>query len=273
MALGGAVAAVGTGVAIASSYLVRNDESQHIVVDRVQIPVKNLGPELEGFTIAVLADFHLYPFTQLDLIYKAVEIANSLKSNLTVMLGDFVWHDVDAIWDLAPVLAGLNAQHGVYSIVGNHDLWTDVKIVTAGLTKSGLSILKNEGFPITVGNSSFYLAGLDDGWSGNPNLNAAMSNWSEGMPTILLLHEPDLADTYSKDERIVLQLSGHSHAGQIRFPRTGALILPYLGRKYDMGLFNVNNMWVYTNRGIGVTNEPVRYNCPPEITEITLVRA
>ena len=273
MAISGAMAAVGTGVAVTSSYLVRNDESQDIVVDRVQIPVKDLGPELEGFTIAVLADFHLYPFTKLDLINKAVEIANSLNPDLTVMLGDYVWHDVEAIWDLAPVLAGLNAQHGVYSIIGNHDIWTDVNIVTAGLTKSGLPILKNQGLPITVGNSSFYLAGLDDGWSGNPNLDAAMANWSEGMPTVLLLHEPDLADTYSKDERIVLQLSGHTHAGQIRFPGVGALILPYLGWKYDMGLYNVNNMWLYTNRGIGVTNEPVRYNCPPEITEIKLVRA
>ena len=273
MALGGAMAVVGAGVAVASAHIIRNDESQHIVVDTVQIPVKNLGAELEGFTIAVLADFHLYPLTKIELIHQAVAIANNLQPDLTVILGDYVWHEVEAIWDLAPALAGLNAKHGVFSIIGNHDIWTDIDIVTAGLTKSGLEILKNEGFPITVGKSSFYLAALDDGWSGNPDINAAMANWSEGQPTVLLLHEPDLADTYSKDKRIVLQLSGHSHAGQIRFPRVGALILPYLGWKYDMGLYNVNDMWLYTNRGIGVTNEPIRYNCPPEVTEIKLVRA
>jgi predicted MPP superfamily phosphohydrolase len=75
------------------------------------------------------------------------------------------------------------------------------------------------------------------------------------------------------DQRISLQLSGHSHGGQIRFPFVGALVYPYLSWKYPMGLYNVNGMWLYTNRGLGTTNIPLRVNCAPEITELTLTRA
>jgi predicted MPP superfamily phosphohydrolase len=100
-----------------------------------------------------------------------------------------------------------------------------------------------------------------------------MQDMTPGAVTVLISHEPDLADKYSLDKRIALQLSGHSHGGQVRFPGIGAMILPYLAWKYDYGLYRVNDMWLYTNRGLGVTNEPVRFNCPPEVTEITLIRA
>jgi predicted MPP superfamily phosphohydrolase len=90
---------------------------------------------------------------------------------------------------------------------------------------------------------------------------------------VLLLHEPDLADFVSRDGRVSLQLSGHTHGGQVRLPGIGAFILPYLGRKYDYGLYRVNQMWLYTNGGIGTISIPVRYNCPPEITEIILTSA
>jgi predicted MPP superfamily phosphohydrolase len=265
------VAVLGTTVAAASTYLYLNDESQQLTVEQIQIPIKNLKPGLEGFTIALLADFHLYPLTQLDLIRRAVTMTNDLKPDLTVLLGDYVWHEEEAIFDLAPVLAGLDAKHGVFAAIGNHDIWTNVELIKRAFNEVRLPYMINEGLPLTAGNSTLYLAALDDGWSGQPDLNAALDNRPGDAPVVLLYHEPDLADETSLDGRVALQLSGHSHGGQIRLPRKGALILPYLSWKYDMGLYNVNGMWLYTNRGIGVTNEPVRYNCPPEITLITLV--
>ncbi|MDM8531468.1 metallophosphoesterase [Anaerolineales bacterium HSG25] len=265
--------AIAGGIVAASSYFYVNNESQSLVVEQIQIPLKGLGSALEGFKIVQLSDFHLRPFTQIDLIQEAVRISNSLKPDLVVLTGDYVWYEVEAIFDLTLTLAALQAKHGVYSTMGNHDLWTDVGIVRQGFDEVGLPILDNQGLVITEGKDSLYIAGLDDGWSGKPDLRTAMSDWQEGMPVVLLMHEPDLADKYSLDGRIGLQLSGHTHGGQIRFPGIGAVILPYLGWKYDMGLYQVRDMWLYTNRGIGVTNEPVRYNCPPEITEFILVGA
>ena len=131
--------------------------------------------------------------------------------------------------------------------------------------------MKNKGVTLSINNTPLYLAGVDDGWSGRPDLPAALANRPAGTTTVLLAHEPDLADTFSRDQRVSLQISGHSHGGQIRFPGIGAFILPYLGRKYDRGLYRVNEMWLYTNRGLGNIIEPVRFNCAPEVTEITLV--
>jgi predicted MPP superfamily phosphohydrolase len=271
--MGGSLAIAGT-LAFSTFYLLKNDESQDIVVERVTLPVKGLAPSLEGFTITLLGDFHLYPYTQLNLVKESVAISNALNPDLVVLVGDYVWHDLDAIYDLAPVLAGLNAKHGVYAIMGNHDYWTNVDVIKAALAEAGLPYIINEGLTIAEGKGSFYLAGLDDGWSGEPDLAAALDGSAAEEPVVLLVHEPDLADDYALNPRVAVQLSGHSHGGQIRFPRLGgALILPFLGRKYDYRLYQVQDMWLYTNPGIGVTNEPLRVNCPPEVTLFTLVRA
>lgn len=263
---------IGGGLVATTSYLVANDESQDPVVDRVPIEIKNLHPALEGFTILLMTDFHLYPLTQPDLIVRSVEIANSLKADLVVLTGDYVWRYLDAIDELAPILAMLDARHGVFSTLGNHDYWLDAGVIKDTMEKSGLPVLVNQGVPIQQGEGTLYLAGLDDGWSGNPDLDATLDGAPADAPVVLLCHEPDLADEFSLDGRVSLQLSGHTHGGQIRVPGVGALILPYLGRKYDLGLYKVNDMLLYTNRGIGVISEPVRYNCPPEITQIVLVR-
>jgi predicted MPP superfamily phosphohydrolase len=269
----GGVALAG-GLAASTAYLYARDESQDPVVEDVSIPLPRLGPGLEGTTIVQISDFHLYPHTKPPLVRQAVEMANSLRPDLVVLTGDYVWHEAEVIYDLIPILAGLDARLGVYSILGNHEIWTDVNVVKGAFREAGLPILENRGLSIAGGGGDvFYLAGLDDGWSGHPDLDAALEGAPAGAPVVLLYHEPDLADNIAPDGRVALQLSGHSHGGQIRFPHLGPLILPPLGRKYNMGLYRLGHMWLYTNRGLGCTNEPIRYNCAPEVTRLTLVRA
>jgi len=265
--------AVGAGLITATSYLAINDESQDPVVDRIPLAIKNLHPNLEGFTIVQITDVHLYPMTQPDLIEKSVIMANGLNPDLVVLTGDYVWQELDAIDELAPILAGLNAKYGVFSTLGNHDYWLDADVITGAMESAGLPVLINQGLSIQHGKGTIYIAGLDDGWSGKPDLNKTLDRADPTEPVILLCHEPDLADRYSLDGRVNVQLSGHTHGGQIRIPGIGALILPYLGRKYDLGLYRVNDMLLYTNRGLGVISEPVRLNCPPEISQFILNRA
>jgi len=218
-----------------------------------------------------MSDFHLYPYTQPELVKQAVELCNMRKADLVVLTGDFVWLKVEAIFELTSILSGLQTKHGIYAVIGNHDIWTNVEVVLAGFDRQRIPVLINQGLPISVGKGSFYLAGLDDGQSGHPDLQGALKDAAPGEPVVLLFHEPDLADEVSLDGRVSLQLSGHTHGGQVRLPGIGAFILPHLGRKYDYGLYRVNQMWLYTNGGIGTISVPVRFNCPPEITEITLV--
>ncbi|KAA3665491.1 MAG: metallophosphoesterase [Chloroflexi bacterium] len=245
-------------------------EAKQLVVEHIQIRVKNIKTALEGFRIVQLSDIHLYPYTQLDFVQETVTIANSLQPDLIVLTGDYVLQTAEAIFEVAPVLASLNAKYGVFSILGNHDLWTDAEIVRLGLKEQRLPLLENEGIGLTVNGEPIYLAGVADGWGGQPDLSLALGKVQSEALTILLAHEPDLADQFSMDGRISVQLSGHSHGGQVRLPLIGAPILPYLGQKYDQGLYKVNDMWLYTTRGIGLL-APVRINCPPEITEITLL--
>ena len=259
------------GLAIAgSTYLYLNNESHKLVIERIPIPLTNLDPALEGFRVVQISDIHLYPLTKSDLVKRAVEIANKLNPDLTVLTGDYVWRDVEAMFELAPILAGLNARYGVFACLGNHDIWTDVEVVLAGLKEAGLPVLINEGLAIPVGKGELFLAGLDDAWSGAPSLKTALQGAPPGAPVVLLAHEPDPADRYSQDERVSLHLAGHSHGGQIRFPMIGPVVCPSrFGVRFASGLFHIEPTVMPVSRGISGVHT-LRFNCPPEISLLEL---
>lgn len=262
-------AVAGVSGYVYGSYL----EANWLEVKRLSLPVSGLPPAAEGLRVVQLSDFHLRPVTQIEHLRNAVALANSLRPDLTVLTGDYVTDHAEDIVELAPALGGLNAKLGVFAILGNHDLWTDRKIVTHYLEAAGLPVLVNRGVDLPVAGGALRLAGLDDAWSGQPDLNAALAGCPVGAPAILLAHEPDFADDWSQDPRVAVQLSGHSHGGQVRLPGRGALALPPFGRKYDYGLYRVRATWLYTNAGLGLAVPGLRLNCRPEVTEITLVRA
>jgi hypothetical protein len=265
---------VTAGYAIAGAGLFqygKHIEPEWVVVEQVRLPVENLKPDLEGFKIVQLSDIHIDGYTQIDVIERAIAIVNDLEADLIVLTGDYVQHRAEPIRELAPILNQLKATYGLFAILGNHELWTDAPLIRDNLERTVCPVLVNEGVTLQVGAAMLYLAGVDDCWSGRPDLPAALATLPAGVPAVLLAHEPDFADSFSRDQRISLQLSGHSHGGQVRLPGYGALILPQYGQKYDQGLYNVNGMWLYTNRGLGLGPVPHRINCPPEVTEITLV--
>lgn len=249
----------------------RTNEIRWLVEEFVEIPVKNLPPALEGFTIVQLTDMHLRPYTQVEHIQRAVEKTNALKPDLVVLTGDYVWHDEEDILDLVPVLAGLNAHHGIFAVMGNHDIKTDPVLIEETFVKHGIPVLRNDALDLQHGSGVLHLAGIDDGWLGQPDINTTLGKLRGNKPVVLLAHEPDMIDWYAHDARISLQLSGHTHGGQVQLKPGKPFIRPHLGRKYVQGLYRVNQSWVYTSRGIGSTGLPIRRNCAPEITHVTLV--
>ena len=114
------------------------------------------------------------------------------------------------------------------------------------------------------------MGGVDDVWSGIARLDVVLEKLPEDGAAILLAHEPDFADASAATGRFDLQISGHTHGGQVVVPFYGAPILPYLGQRYPAGLYQVGDMLQYTNRGVGMARIPIRINCPPEITLFTL---
>jgi len=111
---------------------------------------------------------------------------------------------------------------------------------------------------------------VDDVWERHADLEKALKGVPTGATVVLLAHEPDYADEVAADGRVSLQLSGHSHGGQVRLPFIGPPFLPYLGRKYPAGLYRVGEMWLYVNRGVGLVRPAVRFNCRPEVTLLRL---
>ncbi len=264
--LAGASVIGATGVGAYSTLI----ETQWVDIERVTVRSPLLPSAFDGLRIAQLSDIHLFPYTELSLVERAVAEIQAWQPDLVALTGDYVYTDPEAAFELGPVLAKLNPKFGVFAVLGNHDLWTDDRVVTRGFEASGIPMLRNQAVTLTQSNQQLQVVGLDDAWQGQPDLNKALDMVSSSGPVLILQHEPDVIENYVHNPRVMLQLSGHSHAGQVRIPSLGAPALPYLAKKYSQGLYQVQQAQVYTNRGLGVTALPVRFACRPEVTFLTL---
>jgi uncharacterized protein len=268
-------AAVGLGVAggvsgLAAVQYAFNWEPDHVVAEMRTIHIASLPSAFEGLKIALLSDFHLYPFTTKEVIQKAIGIANTFQPDIALLGGDFVYGSVDSIFDLRPLLTELNPKKGIFAVMGNHDHRQGVVTIAEELTRGGVEVLNNRGVTIQIGADSIYFAGIDSASQGDPKPVVAFENRKRDQTSIVLVHEPDIIDELVKEVPVDLQLSGHSHGGQVRLPLVGALMLPDLGQIYSLGLYQVGQAQIYTTRGVGMIGLPIRVNCPPEVTCITL---
>jgi len=262
----GAAASATTGYSLAL-------EPAWLQVKHVSVLLPALPPALDGLAIAHLTDLHWGVYTGLREVRAAVEAANALRPDLVVLTGDYVLGSATYAEPCAAELAALRAPLGVYAVPGNHDYWTDIATVSGALAAAGLSLLRNEARRLEVGTSPLWLAGLDDVYEGRDDLDTALAPVPRGEPVLLLVHEPDFAGRAALAPwSILLQLSGHSHGGQVCLPFVGRPILPPLGQVYPAGLQNVpgSALRVYTNCGVGVIDPPVRFNCRPEVALLTL---
>jgi len=241
-------------------------------VEEVTVPLARLPRALDGLTIAHLSDLHLGPYLGASELAHAVEMAQRLHPQLVVISGDFVSRGFE--WKAEPLapLAALRAPLGVFAVLGNHDHWTDPAWVAATVQRLGITMLSNAAHRLSDAGRGCWLVGVDDVWVGAGNLPRALAGVPGGACKLLLVHEPDFADKAAR-WGIDLQLSGHSHGGQVRLPLIGAPLLPPWGMKYPIGLQRAGDTWVYTNRGLGVIAPPLRFNCRPEVTLLTLRRA
>jgi uncharacterized protein len=271
------VAATAGVTALGADSLIIEPNRPQII--RRDISLRRWPIALDGFTIALLSDFHYDPYFSVHPIRAAVKMVNALEPDLIALTGDFVsvpdFGDPEkgaaASEPCAELLRPMKAPYGVWAIMGNHDAFTDPERVTQSLVGTGLRVLSNQSIPIEHNGGRFWLAGIDDVLGGSADLDATLRQIPAGEATVLLAHEPDYADRVARYP-VDLQLSGHTHGGQIRLPFLRPLYLPELARKYLWGLYSIGNLVLYTNRGIGTVELPVRFNCPPEITLITVRR-
>jgi uncharacterized protein len=245
--------------------------------------------------IAVIADLHAcYPWMTLEHIQAIVERTNALNADIIVMLGDYVaghrhvTHFIPAD-EWAPLLAGLKAPLGVHAILGNHDWWEDktVQREGRGLTNArraleavGIPVYENDAKRLTKDGRPFWLAGLGDQLAylparrfrpvpriGVDDLAATLANVTDDAPLILLAHEPDVA--VRVPARVALQLSGHTHGGQIRLFGWSPVVPSRYGNRFAYG-HTRTNCDVIVSGGLGCSIMPFRLGVPPEIVLVTL---
>ena len=252
------------------------------VVDEISIRLRSLPEAFHGFRIVFMGDMHFGPYAGKPQVERAVRLALSLKPDLTILSGDFVSHPLslpngpegarhaEPCAEVLQQLTGTLPGTRVVSVLGNHDHWNGPDAVADALDSHGLKVLRNQSLPLERDGRRIWIVGVDDVYAHANDLDKALERVPATETKIVAVHEPDFADRTAKHP-VDLQLSGHSHGGQVRIPGYGAPILPHLGRKYPIGLNQVRDLQVYTNRGIGVVFPPVRLNCSPEVTLITLV--
>jgi predicted MPP superfamily phosphohydrolase len=206
-------------------------------------------------------------------------MVNRARPDLVLLTGDFVTSPpfgdrsrglADAEL-CAQLLQNLQAARGLWAVMGNHDAAAGAAQVTAALRAADVRVLSNAAAPIEHNGGRFWLAGVADVLESAADMDSALQAVPSDEAVILMAHEPDYAD-YVARYPVDLQLSGHSHGGQIRFPLMPPLYLPPLGSKYYSGLYKIRELTLYTNVGLGTINVPVRLNCPPEVTLITVRR-
>lgn len=255
-------------------------EPNHPRLVRQEIFLRRLPPGFDGITIVQLSDFHYDPYLSVRPMETAVRMSNDLSPDLVVLTGDFVTvpplagtktarSAAQQAEPCARVLAGLRARSGIFAALGNHDEAADARTVSHALFQAGFQVLSNQAVPLQREGQRLWMAGVRDVVTGGANLDLALRAVPREEPVILLAHEPDFADTAVRYP-VDLQLSGHSHGGQICLPLLGPLYLPELGRKYPSGLRRIGPLTLYTNVGVGTIGIPARWNCPPEVTLIRL---
>jgi predicted MPP superfamily phosphohydrolase len=245
-------------------------EGSWIKVLPVQVTMPRLHPAFSGYRIAQISDIHLDNWMTPERLRDAVRQVNAQNADLIVITGDFLTAHPSKYLAGVAELSALKAPDGVLSVLGNHDHWSGAGAVREALDASHVPHLDNQVRTLERGNALLHIAGVDDVWEEKAQLDVVLGRLPREGAAILLAHEPDFATASAEAGRFDLELSGHSHGGQVIMPGFGPLHLPYLGRNFPIGRYQVGTMTHYTNRGLGMLRPHVRLNCRPEITVLTL---
>lgn len=242
-------------------------------VHQMELPLPKLPPAFKGLTLTHLTDLHLNDWMTPERFSNVVDMTNDLNSDIIVITGDFIDGDTkeNMLTGIIQQLSRLQARHGVYGTLGNHDYWEGQTIVTEIMKESGIVNLNNATQTFSRDNQILHLCGLGDYMEQQQDLESVTKDLTEDDCAILLMHEPDYADISAATNLFSLQLSGHSHGGQVDPFIIDQPILPKYAQKYPRGLYQVENMLLYTNPGIGMVAPRVRFNCRPEVVQFTLV--
>ena len=269
----GSALAVGAGSSVYGTLFGRHD----YVIEDLVVRVPGLDRRLDGYTLVQLSDIHLGLFVGEREMRAAEDLVRRARPDLVVLTGDLIDHDPSHQDDLGRLVRRLSAlaRGGVVAVPGNHDYYTGIGGVLSTLERAGAVVLRNEGRVIEGAAGGFALLGVDDqaagrfeGGRGGPDLEAALAALpaAADLPRVLLCHNP--AYFPSAAGKVALQLSGHTHGGQVNLGVRPADLV--LGHPYVAGPYERAGTRLYVNRGFGTAGPPTRVGAAPEVTRIVL---
>ncbi|MDH4016614.1 MAG: metallophosphoesterase [Actinomycetota bacterium] len=246
-------------------------------VEHVDLPIEKGSPELASIRIAHVTDLHIGPLLRAPRLARLVRRINATSPDLIVLTGDIFDFDPVYVEEGCRELGALRARLGVFAVLGNHDVYTGADTVAEGLTKAGLTVLRDEWTMVGEGEARFCLVGAEDpgvGWAKRdaelPALDRLAREAPSDRPRLLLIHRPSF---FPQAARLGFpaMLSGHTHGGQLSPPFMREHNVSRMISRWTRGLYREGDTAMYVNPGLGVAGLPVRLNCPREIALIRLV--
>lgn len=245
-------------------------EPRLLKVSKYQVDSFGQKMDMKGLKVVQFTDTHLGEFFEIEDMKKVIKKINDLQPDIVVFTGDLVdyWADYEEEIMLQKLLENIQAPVGKFAVFGNHDYGSSgYKVYEKFMEEAGFKVLVNEVHTIHLEDGRrINVAGLDDALLGKPDVDEIIKHIDAMDYNILLMHEPDWIEKVPEGY-IDLQLSGHSHGGQVSLPKITERILPKYGVKYVQGMYKISNRTrLYVNTGIGSTKVPFRLGNIPEIS-------
>ncbi|MBZ0271227.1 metallophosphoesterase [bacterium] len=241
---------------------------RRVVATDIEVRIPGLPGPLDAIQIS---DFHFWGVTGRE--EEVARIVNATNPTYLFITGDLV-EDADLLDECLAWIATLRYRKQAYFCTGNWEHWNKTidSDLRARLDRIGVTMMVNEGRAIEHAGGAFWLAAIDDAFYGVPRPDTALDTRPPELPAIVLSHAPCVVHRLG-NRRADLVLSGHTHGGQVRVPFFGALKTPPGSAEFQQGMYEIGSTRLYVNRGIGTSILPVRINCPPEVTRLTLLPA
>ncbi len=268
------------GAAVGYAALV---EPHWIAMTHIEIDVPGLPLCLDGYRIVHLTDVHHNVVAGRRFLERVVEKSNALDADVIALTGDFVTHNADRMEECLGILSHLCAPDGLYATRGNHDFGLSLDRMRSMCWREGIVLLENEHAVIEPRRhrvarangvarpkAQIVLGGVSDLWKGHPDPQRAFAGAPLDAPRILLSHNPQVGELVTAGQRVALQLSGHTHGGQVRPFQRPLSMFADGSMKYASGLVAAPHTTVFVSRGVGTSAFRVRWNCRPEIALVTL---
>jgi uncharacterized protein len=260
---------IGVALIFLSSMYAYKIEPLWFEVKHINITLPDLDRAFVGYRIVQISDLHAGDKIDRTHLNKVIDAVNDQKPDLVVITGDHVSRMPRRHIELLDIYLRLHPRDRTVAVLGNHDVYNDATPIRTALKTAGVTLLENNIYTLKRDNATLHIAGVGDVFAKEDKLDRVLAQLPATGAAIMLAHEPDFADRAAATKRFGLQLSGHSHGGQLRFPFFDGYV-PELAQKYPLGRYQVGDMIQYTNRGIGTVKIYARFNCRPEISVFTL---